>query len=114
MHAGTAEPVRVSPPEAVAYPLELYGEACGFRALEVCIGTTDAVLVWHGHTAYKEFPVISQTPLAILLVDDSTADRALYRHFLSSTATYTFLEAATGEEGLRWCQTARLDCLILD
>src|SRR6266568_4712136 len=23
MHAGTAEPVRVSPPEAVAYPLEL-------------------------------------------------------------------------------------------
>jgi len=24
MHAGTAEPLRVSPPEAVAYPLELY------------------------------------------------------------------------------------------
>ena len=23
MHAGTAEPVRVSPPEAVAYPVEL-------------------------------------------------------------------------------------------
>jgi len=42
------------------------------------------------------------------------ADRARYRHFLSSTGTYTFLEAATGEEGLRLCQTAQPDCLILD
>jgi signal transduction histidine kinase/DNA-binding response OmpR family regulator len=58
--------------------------------------------------------VISQTPLTILLVDDSTADRALYRHFLSSTGTYTFLEAAMGEEGLCLCQTTRPDCLILD
>jgi CheY-like chemotaxis protein len=58
--------------------------------------------------------VISQTLLTILLVDDSTADRVLYRHFLSSTGTYTFLEAATGAEGLRLCQTAQLDCLILD
>ena len=58
--------------------------------------------------------MISQTPLTILLVDDSTADRTLYRHFLSSTGTYSFLEAATGEEGLRLCQTAQPDCLILD
>ena len=58
--------------------------------------------------------MISQTPLTILLVDDSTADRTLYRHFLSSTGTYTFLEAATGEEGLRLCQTTQPDCLILD
>ena len=58
--------------------------------------------------------MISQTLLTILLVDDSTADRVLYRHFLSNTGTYTFLEAATGEEGLRLCQTAQLDCLILD
>ena len=58
--------------------------------------------------------MISQTPLTILLVDDSTADRALYRHFLSSTGTYTLLEAATGEEGLRLCQTTQPDCLILD
>src|SRR5919108_3987381 len=57
---------------------------------------------------------MAQTPLTILLVDDSTADRALYRHFLSSTAAYTFLEAATGEEGLRLCQTTQPDCLILD
>ena len=58
--------------------------------------------------------MISQTPLTILFVDDSTEDRALYRHFLSSTAAYTFLEAATGEEGLRLCQTVQPDCLILD
>jgi two-component system NtrC family sensor kinase len=53
-------------------------------------------------------------PLTILLVDDSTADRTLYRHFLSSTGTYTCLEAATGDEGIRLCQTTQPDCLILD
>jgi signal transduction histidine kinase/DNA-binding response OmpR family regulator len=57
---------------------------------------------------------MAQTPLTILCVDDSTADRTLYRHFLSSTGIYTFLEAATGEEGLRSCQTTQPDCLILD
>jgi signal transduction histidine kinase/CheY-like chemotaxis protein len=58
--------------------------------------------------------VTAETSLTILLVDDSTVDRALYRHFLGSTATYTFIEATTGEEGLRLCQTAQPDCLILD
>jgi signal transduction histidine kinase/DNA-binding response OmpR family regulator len=60
--------------------------------------------------------VISQTSLTVLLVDDSTADRTLYRHFLSSATAYTFtlIEAATGEEGLRLCETAQPDCLILD
>ena len=58
--------------------------------------------------------VTSQTPLTILLVDDSTADRALYRHFLNSTGTYTLLEAATGEAGFHLCQTTQPDCLILD
>jgi signal transduction histidine kinase/DNA-binding response OmpR family regulator len=57
---------------------------------------------------------MAQTPLTILFVDASTADRTLYRHFLSSTGLYTFLEAATGEEGLRSCQTTQPDCLILD
>jgi signal transduction histidine kinase/DNA-binding response OmpR family regulator len=57
---------------------------------------------------------MAQTPLTILCVDDSTADRTLYRHFLGSTGIYTFLEAATGEEGLRSCQTTQPDCLILD
>src|SRR5215470_5195392 len=57
---------------------------------------------------------MAQTPLTILFVDDSTADRTLYRHFLSSTGSYIFLEAATGEEGLRSCQATQPDCLILD
>ena len=57
---------------------------------------------------------MAQMPLTILCVDDSTVDRTLYRHFLSSTGIYTFLEAATGEEGLRSCQTTQPDCLILD
>jgi len=57
---------------------------------------------------------MAQMPLAVLFVDDSTSDCALYRHFLSSPGTYTFLVAATGEEGLRLCQTAHPDCLILD
>jgi signal transduction histidine kinase/DNA-binding response OmpR family regulator len=65
-------------------------------------------------TAQKESIVISETPLTLLLVDDSTVDRTLYRHFLGSTALFTFLEATTGEEGLRLCRTAQPDCLILD
>jgi signal transduction histidine kinase/DNA-binding response OmpR family regulator len=52
--------------------------------------------------------------LTILLVDDSPVDRVLYRRFLGGTATYTLLEAATGEEGLRLCRTAQPGCLILD
>src|SRR6266436_4659467 len=32
-NAGTAEPFRVSPPEAVAYPLELYTTPCAFLVL---------------------------------------------------------------------------------
>ena len=58
--------------------------------------------------------MLAQTPLTILLVDDSPTDCALYRRFLDSTETYTLLEAATGAEGLRVCQTTQLDCLILD
>src|SRR5215217_9600485 len=50
----------------------------------------------------------------MLLVADSREDRACYRHFLNSTGTYTFLEAATGTEALRVCQTAQLDCVIVD
>src|SRR5438105_2399030 len=57
-----------------------------------------------------------QRPLTILLVEDTAEDRALYRHFLRSevASAYVFLEAATGEEGLRLCATARPDCLLLD
>jgi signal transduction histidine kinase/DNA-binding response OmpR family regulator len=57
-----------------------------------------------------------QRPLTILLIDDTTEDRVLYRHFLRSevASAYVFLEAATGEDGLRLCETTRPDCLVLD
>ena len=58
----------------------------------------------------------NQTPLTILIVDDSVEDRTVYRAFLKSepTSAYVFAEAATGEDGLHLCQAARPDCLVLD
>ena len=58
----------------------------------------------------------SLTPLTILLVEDSSEDRAVYQRFLRQhlSAAAVCLEAATGAEGLRLCQTTRLDCIILD
>jgi two-component system NtrC family sensor kinase len=58
----------------------------------------------------------AQTPLAILIVDDSPEDRAVCRHFLSrhQVAVYDCIEAATGTEALALCQSVPLDCLMLD
>jgi signal transduction histidine kinase/DNA-binding response OmpR family regulator len=58
----------------------------------------------------------SQTPLTILIVDDSPEDRAVCRHFLSRhmAAVYVCIEAATGTEALALCQSAGPDCLVLD
>ncbi|HEY9421243.1 MAG TPA: response regulator [Thermoanaerobaculia bacterium] len=52
----------------------------------------------------------------ILIVDDSPEDRALYRRLLSQDPehAYDFLEAETGEEGLRTALEERPDCLLLD
>ncbi|HEV2844393.1 MAG TPA: response regulator, partial [Thermoanaerobaculia bacterium] len=52
----------------------------------------------------------------ILIVDDSPEDRALYRRLLAQDQehTYEFLEAETGEEGLRTAREERPDCLLLD
>jgi response regulator RpfG family c-di-GMP phosphodiesterase len=57
-----------------------------------------------------------QTPVTILLVEDSPEDRAIYRRFLSrqTAVAYTCIEAATGADGLRLCQTAQPDCIVLD
>jgi signal transduction histidine kinase/CheY-like chemotaxis protein len=56
-----------------------------------------------------------QTPLTVLLIDDSPEDRAVYRRFLGQPpAASICLEAATGTDGLRVCETTRLDCLVLD
>src|SRR5262245_24775372 len=73
-----------------------------------------SVLVQGGLTAQKGIVAMAQALSTILLVDNSMTDRTLYRYFLSSTATYTFLESTTGGEGLRSCQTNQPDCLILD
>jgi len=58
----------------------------------------------------------AQTPLTILIVDDSPEDRAACSRFLSRhpAAAYTCLEAGSGTEGLCLYHSARPDCLILD
>ena len=58
----------------------------------------------------------AQTPLTILIVDDSPEDRVVCRHFLSrhQVAVYDCIEAATGTEALALCQSLSLDCLVLD
>ena len=43
--------------------------------------------------------MIAEPSLTILLVDDSTVDRALYRHFLGSTAPYTLSRLRQAKKG---------------
>src|SRR5829696_4499716 len=54
--------------------------------------------------------------LRILIVDDSSEDRELYRRLLGQDPerNYEFLETDLGEEGLRLAQEERPDCLLLD
>src|SRR5262249_6434913 len=74
------------------------------------------VLVRRSHLARREIVMTSQISLTVLLIDDSPEDRALYRYFLHSAVSSipTCVEAATGEDGLRLCQTSQPDCLVLD
>ena len=52
----------------------------------------------------------------ILIVDDSVEDRAAIRRFLRQdrSASYRFLEEASGVEGLAIARSAALDCVLLD
>jgi signal transduction histidine kinase len=55
-------------------------------------------------------------PIRLLIVDDSAEDRELYRRLLAQDPehAYEFLEADTGEEGLRAALELAPDCLLLD
>src|SRR5262252_1042065 len=55
-------------------------------------------------------------PLTILIVDDSSEDRAMCSRLLRrhSAVVYTCIEAVTGTEGLALYHSARPDCLVLD
>jgi signal transduction histidine kinase len=55
-------------------------------------------------------------PIRLLIVDDSAEDRELYRRLLAQDPehAYEFLEAETGEEGLRAAFDLAPDCLLLD
>ncbi|HEY7494386.1 MAG TPA: response regulator [Candidatus Tectomicrobia bacterium] len=59
---------------------------------------------------------MTETPLRLLIIDDSPADRELYHILLSQIAMskYYVLEAETGEAGLALYQAARPDCILLD
>jgi DNA-binding response OmpR family regulator len=55
-------------------------------------------------------------PHRILIVDDSRADRDLYRRLIArgSEADYMFWETESGEEGLRLYRSEHPDCVVLD
>jgi signal transduction histidine kinase len=58
----------------------------------------------------------SNSVCRILIVDDSPEDREVYKRMLSQDPEhdYEFLEADSGEEGLRMAEEERPDCLLLD
>jgi signal transduction histidine kinase len=59
---------------------------------------------------------MTEAPIRLLIVDDSPEDRELYRRLLAqdSEHAWEFLEAETGEEGLRLAHKGNPDCLLLD
>jgi signal transduction histidine kinase len=59
---------------------------------------------------------MNEAPIRLLIVDDSPEDRELYRRLLAQDRehAYEFLEAETGEEGLRVAHDRNPDCLLLD
>jgi PAS domain S-box-containing protein len=59
---------------------------------------------------------MTQFEAIILLVEDFTPDRELYRRYLEADEQYSYqiLESETGEEGLRLCQQVKPDVILLD
>ncbi len=59
---------------------------------------------------------MSKQLLKILIIDDSSEDRAVFRHFLQKDdeVTYSFFEAEMGAAGLELCSKQSPDCVLLD
>ncbi|GCE31765.1 hypothetical protein KDA_72490 [Dictyobacter alpinus] len=59
---------------------------------------------------------MSEQVWRVLIVDDTSSDRQLFRHYLirDPDARYQIYEAANGEQGLSICQEQQLDCILLD
>src|SRR6185437_9076360 len=59
---------------------------------------------------------MTETPVRILIVDDSPEDRVDYRRRLArdNAGGYRFFETALGEEGLGLAQREKPDCILLD
>ncbi|MBE9166821.1 response regulator [Pleurocapsales cyanobacterium LEGE 06147] len=59
---------------------------------------------------------MNQLQRTILIVDDSPEDRETYRRYLleDSRYRYTILEEEYGENGLKACQSVKLDAILLD
>lgn len=58
---------------------------------------------------------MERTQPIVLIVDDSSVDRATYRRYLQqNTEAYTVLEAELGIEGLDLCQRCQPDVLLVD
>lgn len=54
-------------------------------------------------------------PLSVLLIDDSPADRLIYRRFLEQSSTdYLVHEAEDGASGLEAAARLQPDCILLD
>ena len=59
---------------------------------------------------------MSETPIRILIVDDSPEDREVFRRFLlnGTDGKYEVIEAETGEQGYSKYCSERPDCVLLD
>src|SRR5262245_19296065 len=74
INAGTAEPVRVSPPEAVAYPLELLGR---FRNHRTCADASTSVTGHHTSGAQSSEARISYCFLRLAIPDGAASVTSL-------------------------------------
>ena len=59
---------------------------------------------------------MTETPIRILIVDDSPEDREVFRRFLlnGTSGKYEVIEAETGEQGYEKYCSERPDCVLLD